>query len=64
MKKNNVALEINDAEIYEKNVGFYGLLENNYDTFDVTLDDEVLLTVEKADKWIFYDMKLYFKTVV
>lgn len=50
MKKNNVALEINDAEIYEKNVGFYGLLENNYDTFDVTLDDEVLLTVEKADK--------------
>jgi len=50
MKKNNVTLEINDAEIYEKNVGFYGLLENNYDTFDVTLDDEVLLTVEKADK--------------
>lgn len=50
MQKNNVTLEINDAEIHEKNVGFYGFLENNYDTFDVTLDDEVLLTVEKADK--------------
>jgi len=50
MQKNNVTLEINDAEIHEKNVGFYGFLENNYDTFDVTLDDEVLLTVEKVDK--------------
>ena len=53
MQKNNVTLEINDAEIHEKNVGFYGFLQNNYDTFDVTLDDEVLLTVEKADKLIF-----------
>lgn len=48
MKDHKIEIETFDVTIRDKNNNAFGYLENNFDTLDVVLDDQVVASVDKG----------------